>query len=132
MTEKSDIQRWIVSRILDESSGYNLLRALIHHFSLERTLLGLTNYEDAWFFPMKQEFSTDESPEVERISMVIPVSYHFSFVFRLGGYFKVKYGNIPIPLAKSTDPFSLKYSGIIMIKEESPEFRNETLDVFIH
>lgn len=129
MTNSTDIKKTIAERILGKDDNAALLRKLIRHFSLEKSLLNLTNYEEATFHPMISKMKFTLYPEIDRISMVRPQSYHFCTVLKLEGHFKVKYENIAVPLPKTPDPFLVKYSGIVIEDNDNYSFKNEMLEL---
>lgn len=126
---KSEIAGKISGRILDHESGYAHLKELVRHFRLEKPLLNLTNYEHAEFFPLNRKTMLLQEPDLEQISLVFPVSFHFCLYLRLDGHFKVKYNHISIPLPKSIDPFPVRYSGIVTPQDDKMEYKNEKLEL---
>ncbi|MCD4736593.1 MAG: hypothetical protein K8R53_11155 [Bacteroidales bacterium] len=123
-----DITDKIAARIINDS-GYNHLKSLIRHYRIEKDLLNLTSYEDAWFFPIANKITFVQGPDIERISMVYPASYYFQLIIKFEGYFKVKYNYLSVPLPKSLDPFTLRYSGIVTPVNENFHFKNEKLEI---
>jgi len=119
----------IHSRIMDDKTGFRLLKILLHQSKPDKELLTLSKCESAEFVPDEKKIIPQGSLHFERLVMMNPPSFEFSLILSLTGYFNVKYTAIKDPLPMRVDPFRVKYSGILIDRDGQPEITNESLKV---
>jgi hypothetical protein len=55
----------------------------------------------------------------------------FYWQLTVSGYFLVKYKSLPQPLPQQLEPFSVGYSGIIILDSNSFRFKNERVQLVL-
>lgn len=127
ITQKySDLIR---SRILDDAGGYKLLTGILQCSKLEKDLLTTSKYDRVEFVPDTKRISALPDVHFEKLAMINPPSFEFSMMMSISGFFRVWYGSLQNPLPIRTEPFRVRYSGILIDHDQRCEIISETVKV---
>lgn len=121
------INEQIIKIISDKQSGFARLNILLRKAGIEKRLLNISTYEKASFFPDTRKIKQLNQLRLDRLSLVYPPSFDFSLRFEISGHFIIKYKSADVNLPKSIDPFIIDYTGIVVIRDNGYEIKNESV-----
>lgn len=126
-TNLENIRDMIIARISINPKAISHLNHLVQSSELHVKLLNIRSCESAKFVTNPHKIKILKGPECDRLSMVFPLSYAFQVFISVGGYFQILYKGLQTPLPQSVEQFKINYSGVIVMAEEGPVFRNENV-----
>jgi len=121
----------IQDRVLNRQQGCKFLEQLINAARLDKALLKVSSCESI-IFRINPELVHQQKPlTFDRLTLVYPESFEFYWQLTVSGYFLVKYKSLPQPLPQQLEPFSVGYSGIIILDSNSFRFKNERVQLVL-
>lgn len=121
------IVKLVKSRILDTESNYYVLSELIENAHLENKLLNISAFEKISFHLNPNKVITNNTPIVERFSLVFPPSFECTFSIYIEGHYLVKYPSSNVALPMQIPVLAIEYIAILVKDKDSFQFKHERI-----